>query len=182
MHAPSPLIIGLLVLLPLVAWRMYARFRRLVGRQRASRVRPWITLTLLPALSALLAYEARGDAAALASLAVALAAGAALGRYGLRRTRFEASPGGLFYTPHAPLGIALSVLLAGRIVYRLVELAARGAQGATHAGFVRSPLTLVIFGMVAGYYVAYAVGLVRWRRAVLNEASRRRSAGEGNAG
>jgi hypothetical protein len=33
--------------------------------------------------------------------------------------------------------------------------------------FARSPLTLAIFGLLAGYYVAYAIGLVRWRSRVM---------------
>ena len=159
--------IGFLVLVPLVAWRMYARFRRLVGRQRASRVRPWITLTVFPAIAALLVYAVRGDVATLASLAGALAAGALLGRYGLAKTQFEATPAGLFYTPHAPLGIALSLLFAGRIVYRLFELGALAAGSGHAADLGPSPLTLALFGLLAGYYVAYAAGLAWWRRSVL---------------
>jgi hypothetical protein len=31
---------------------------------------------------------------------------------------------------------------------------------------VRSPLTLFIFGTLAGYRVAYAIGLLRWRHRV----------------
>jgi hypothetical protein len=30
--------------------------------------------------------------------------------------------------------------------------------------FTRSPLTLLIFGVLAGYYMTYAVGLLRWRK------------------
>lgn len=43
---------------------------------------------------------------------------AALGVYGLRLTRFERTPTGLFYTPNAHLGIALSLLLVLRLGYR----------------------------------------------------------------
>jgi hypothetical protein len=34
------------------------------------------------------------------------------------------------------------------------------------ADFVRCPLTVAIFGTLAGYYVTYAIGLLRWRRRV----------------
>jgi len=40
--------------------------------------------------------------------------GAALGLYGLRLTKFEQTAQGLFYTPSAHLGIALSLLFVGR--------------------------------------------------------------------
>ena len=163
MAVPGLPSLGLLVLVPLVAWRLYARFRRMVGRQRLSRVRPWITLTIFPVLLALLVWLSRDRAGALAWLAGALAAGALLARYGLSRTVFEAVPKvGFFYTPHAPLGIALSVLFAGRILYRVYEVMSAGPAA---ADFTRSPLTLAVFGLLAGYYIAYAIGLVRWRRA-----------------
>lgn len=162
MSPPSLPALGLLLLVPLVAWRMYARFRRLVGRQRLSRVRPWISLAVFPALVALLAWLARDRGDALAWLGGALVAGALLARYGLTKTHFDATPQGFFYTPHAPLGIALSVLFAGRIVYRIYEVVSAGPAA---ADFSRSPLTLAVFGLLAGYYVAYATGLVRWRRA-----------------
>ncbi len=162
MAAPSLPTLGLLVLVPLVAWRLYARFRRLVGRQRLSRVRPWITLTIFPALLVLLAWLSRERTDTLAWLAGALAVGAVLARYGLARTVFEATPRGLYYTPHAPLGIALSTLFAGRILYRVYEVMSAGPAA---ADFARSPLTPAVFGLLAGYYVAYAIGLVRWRMA-----------------
>jgi hypothetical protein len=152
--------LGLLILVPLVAWRLYARFRRLVGRQRLSRVRPWVSLTLFPALLAVLVGLVHGRPEVLAWLGGALVAGALLARYGLSRTVFEATPRGLFYTPHAPLGIALSALFAGRILYRVYEVISHGPAA---ADFARSPLTLAVFGLLAGYYMSYAFGLVRWR-------------------
>jgi len=39
MNAPSPSTITLLLLIPLFAWRVRRRFRRMVGRQRLSKVR-----------------------------------------------------------------------------------------------------------------------------------------------
>jgi len=139
----------------------------MIGRQRLSRVRPWITLIIFPTIVLLLAYAAHWHFERLWWLAGGLVFGSLLGVYGLRQTRFESTPQGLFYTPHAHLGIALSLLLVGRFLYRLIELyglettAPRGAPE-----FARSPLTLAIFGLLAGYYIAYAVGLVRWRNHV----------------
>jgi hypothetical protein len=39
-----------------------------------------------------------------------------------------------------------------------------GGAARSDASFARSPLTLVIFGLVACYYACYAAGLLRWRR------------------
>jgi len=158
--------IVLLALSPLIAWRLYSRVRRMVGRQRLSRIRPWIPVCLFPVLVLLLALASLRHPLALASLAGGLMAGSLLAAYGLRLTRFERTAQGLFYTPNAYLGSALSLLLVGRILYRLAELYVGGLPPAgVPADFARSPVTLAIFGTLAGYYVAYAIGLLRWRRA-----------------
>ena len=160
MQPPAPANIALLVLLPLLAWRVYARIRRVVGRQKFSRLRALGTLTIFPVLIALLAYAAHTHMNALVGLAAGLAGGAVLAAYGLRLTRFEHTPEGLYYKPSAHLGIALSLLLVGRILYRLVEVY-RSDPAVTSLSL--SPLTMVVVGLLAGYYVAYAIGLVRWR-------------------
>ena len=41
-----------------------------------------------------------------------------------------------------------------------------GIKARSPLEFAHSPLTLSIFGLLAGYYIAYAIGLVRWRFAV----------------
>jgi Family of unknown function (DUF6151) len=176
MQTLSPSTITLLVLIPLLAWRIYARFRRMVGRQRSSRIRPWITLTIFPALALLLGFAARAHTERVALLALGLGAGALLGVFGLGRTRFEPTKQGLFYTPNAHLGIALSLLFLARIAYRVVEVYVLDPHG-PHGfdDFGRSPLTLAVFGLLAGYYIAYAIGLVRWRHRVL-QAKRQREA------
>lgn len=180
MHASSASSATLLVLLPLLAWRAYARFRRMVGRQRLSRVRPWITLTVFTLLILLLGFAARAHVERLHWLAGGLGAGCLLGIFGLRKTRFEPTPKGLFYTPNVHLGIALSLLFVARIVYRLVEVyALEPALSHGMEDFASSSPTLAVFGLLAGYYIAYAVGLARWRFRVLR-AKRQREAAQKN--
>ena len=162
----NPSTVTILVLIPLIAWRMYSRIRRLVGRQRLSKVRPWITLTFFPLIVALLALASLAHPTNLAIFAATLAAGGALAVFGLRKTRFEVTPEGYFYTPNAHLGIALSLLFAARIVYRLVEIfVLHPGVPSNMQDFGRSPLTLAVFGLLAGYYIGYAAGLLRWRHA-----------------
>ena len=168
MRALNPSTVTLLVSLPLIGWRIYARFRRMVGRQRLSKVRPWITLAIFPELILLLAFAATSHVERLGLLAAGLLVGALLGVFGIDQTRFEPTPQGLFYTPNAHLGIALSLLLVGRIVYRFFEIYGLDPT-VPHSmdDFARSPLTLALFGLLAGYYVTYAIGLLRWRFGVL---------------
>lgn len=166
----------LLVLLPLFVWRIYNRFRRLVGRQRLSKTRLRITLVLYPVLLVLLASAARSNPERLCWLAGGLACGCLLGLFGLSKTRFEPTPQGLFYTPQAHLGIALSLLFVGRIAYRLIQLYALKSAGPHSSDdFARTPLTLAVFGLLAAYYITYALGLMRWRHRVI-QAKREREA------
>jgi len=156
----------------LVAWRLYSRIRRMVGRQRLSKVRQWVTLCVFPLLIALLLVGSLSHPDVALALVGGVMVGVALGVYGLRLTTFEQTPQGFFYTPNAHLGIALSLLLIGRIGYRAVQLYwLPGAIQEGSAAFARSPLTLLIFGMLAGYYISYAIGLIRWRRKMSNAPS-----------
>ena len=157
-----------LAIVALVAWRLYARVRRLIGRQRLSAVRPWITVTLFPALVVLLALGSRTSLLLDGSLTVGVGLGVTLGLIGLRMTRFEVASDGLYYTPSAHLGVALSLLVVARLVWRFLFMGAGGAGAGLAAGAgsapppTLTPITLLLVGTLAGYYVTYALGLLRW--------------------
>ena len=170
MTSLSPSTITLLILIPLIAWRIYSRIRRMVGRQRLSKIRPWITLAVFPLITAMLALAALRHPERLTLLAGGLAVGMLLAVYGLRRTKFEVTPQGYYYTPNAHLGIALSLLFLARIAWRFVEIYMLNPDVPRNMQeFGSSALTLGVFGLLAGYYIGYAVGLVRWRRSVTLE-------------
>ena len=157
-----------IAIIALIAWRMHSRIRRTIGRQRLSSVRPWITIVLFPLIVALLAFESlRSPQPIGIYLAGGAVVGIGLGLLGLRLTRFEVPPAGRFYTPSAHLGIVLSVLLVCRIAWRFATGGFPGsADGASSAppGASLTPLTLLLVGMLAGYYTTYALGLIRWSR------------------
>lgn len=156
----------------LVVWRLYARVRKMVGRQRLSLLRLWMTVFFFPL--SLIAILIAGFAHPLNDLALAggVVIGTGLAVLGHRLTRFERTGQGWFYTPNAHLGIALSLLLIARIAYRTVPLLLAGESTAmTPQDFTRSPLTLLIFGTLVGYYVTYAIGLLRWRHAAPPDAT-----------
>ncbi|MET3135776.1 hypothetical protein AAKU61_000114 [Undibacterium sp. GrIS 1.2] len=174
MPAPHPSTITLVILLPLIAWRMYARVRKLVGRQRLSKIRPWITLVIFPLILAALGFLAREHIDRLSYLLGGLVIGAGLAVYGLKKTLFEPTPQGLFYTPNAHLGIALSLLFFCRIVYRMLEVyVLNPVETHDSLSFAASPLTLIVFGVLASYYIGYAIGLLRWRFAVMRAKAER---------
>jgi hypothetical protein len=170
--APHPSLLISVGIGALILWRVYSRIRRLVGRQTLSNVRPWVTVVVFPVLLALLLLGSMVHPVNALALMVGAGCGIALGVYGLRLTKFEQTEQGLFYTPSAHLGIALSLLFLGRLAYRAVQvyLLVGQASALGPSDFTRSPLTLVIFGTLAGYYVTYAIGLLRWRhRTALQE-------------
>jgi hypothetical protein len=154
-----------IAIIALIVWRMHSRMRRMIGRQRLSPVRPWITIVVFPLLLALLAFAARAHPVLWGYLACGVLVGIGLGILGLRLTRFEVTSGGLYYTPSAHLGVALSALLVCRIAYRFAVGGLPGAAADAPPpppGANLTPLTLLLIGTLAGYYTTYAIGLVRW--------------------
>jgi len=169
--APHPSLLVSVGAGALILWRMYSRVRRMVGRQQLSRIRPWITVVVFPLLFALLLLSSFAHPDNALSLLAGAGCGVALGVYGLRLTKFEQTAQGLFYTPSAHLGIALSLLLFGRLAYRAVQIYTLEEQASAVGpnDFASSPLTLIIFAMLAGYYVTYAIGLLRWHRGAVRD-------------
>jgi hypothetical protein len=172
MHPATPNFLPLLIFIPLVAWRMYSRVKRNIGRQHLSKWRPWITLTLFPTIIILISLSAMSQPTRLLGMAGGIVAGALLGVFGTKHTKFENTPEGIFYTPNAHIGIALSVLFLSRVVYRMFQLYSMDSNAQPNpADFSSSPLTLSILGLLAGYYVTYAIGLIRYKMGVEREAA-----------
>lgn len=152
-----------IALAPLVAWRVYSRIRRLTTRQLSRVWRHRTTLVFFPLLVLALGLGALGHPMALLALSVGLAAGVGLGNIGIRKTSFEQVGDEFYFTPHARIGALVAVLFIGRMAWRAWEW--YSTDGAiAHQDFARSPLTLAVFGVLAGYYMTYAIGLLRWRK------------------
>lgn len=166
-HTPA---LGYAALTALLCWRVYVRFRRALGPQPLSRYRAPITLAIYGLLLAVLLPALWGHVVPLVTWVAAMAAGALLAVWALRKTVFVARPGALQYTPYAPIALTLAALFAVRVAYRVLEVTVLaphqpGLQGLT--AFVRSPLTLAAFGLWVGYNLRYTLGLWAWRRRVL---------------
>jgi hypothetical protein len=157
---PTPVVVAALT--PLVLWRVYSRIKRLTTRQRSRTWRHRTTLVFFPLLVAMMALASLGTPIALAALAAGVGLGIPLGLLANRKTVFEKVGDEFYFTPHAPIGFAVAMLFIGRMGYRAWEFYAQGSF-AQH-DFARSPLTLLIFGLLSGYYMTYATGLLRWRK------------------
>jgi energy-converting hydrogenase Eha subunit A len=162
--------IALLILVPLLVWRIYSRVKKLMQRQESHLWRHWAAAILFPLAIIAAGTGAVTDQLALACLAAGTLAGAWAGVWGVKLTRFEYTGKSFFYTPNLHMGIAVTMLFTARIIYRGLELYmnSREAMPApmpkpSH-DFTQSPLTMLTFGLLAAYYASYAVGLLRWRR------------------
>jgi ACR3 family arsenite efflux pump ArsB len=158
---PTPVVAA--VVAPLVLWRMYGRIKRLTTRQRSKTWRHRTTLVFFPLLVLALAWFSLGTMPiALGGLAAGLVLGLLLARIATLRSKFEQVGDEYYFTPYAPIGMLVALLFMGRMGYRAYEYYALGSFG--HRDFATSPLTLLIFGILAGYYMTYAFGLLAWRR------------------
>lgn len=160
---PTPTI-GPLLMIPLVGLMMYRRIRRQFGRQpfrTNSLIFRLVLLCLVAAGLLWLTFVVPGFALAIYG---GLLCGAVIGVINLRLTRFEFTPSGDFYYPHPYIGAALSLLLVARLAYRYTAISGMsGAGGHPLPIQQQSPLTYGLFGLLIGYYVAYAIGLLIMR-------------------
>jgi hypothetical protein len=150
---------------------VYRRLRRSFGRQRLRPVRMRIRIGVLMVLAVALLPAAIRSGLFLAADLAGFAAGIALGIWGGRLTRYERREIGLYYIPHTFSGIAVSLLLVGRLVYRLIVAysadralgdVADPLQAIGSRAMFNSPLTVGLLFVVIGYYVCY-YSWVLWR-------------------
>lgn len=155
---------GMMALIAVFAWSIYRRVRRNIGRQKLRHGRVITSLVILSLASILiLGTTTRFPALALGCCGGMLL-GMALALLSLRLTKFETTEEGHFYTPNTYIGIALTVLLMGRIIYRMTLMQGPTLQpddpaAVSNAQAFQSPLTMLIVGLNMGYYLAYYIGL-----------------------
>jgi hypothetical protein len=142
----------------LIVWGIYRRIRRNIGRQKLRPRRIILSIVIFSAVSVLIIGSSLHNLNLVLGIGGGLLLGAGLGLVGLRLTKFETTDEGHFYTPNTRIGIALSLLFVGRLLYRFWVI--RDATIApNHPPPFQSPLTYFIFGLIAGYYIVYYVGL-----------------------
>ena len=158
--AASPAVVPVLFT-GLMGWVYYRRIAGSFGRQPWRPMRAGLRLGLLAI--ALFFLVLAGFFLPGVGLAVGLGAlvGAVLGAFALHYVHAEVVDGQRCYTPNRYIGGALSLLLIGRMLWRLKAtggLAAIGAGGAAY-GQNASPLTLGIAATLVCFYVVNTAGL-----------------------
>ena len=161
-----------LIMLPLLAWIVWRRVSRQFGRQPIRRKRMIACIAVFAVIGGLLTLAGLHDIRLAEGLLGGAIVGAALGFAGLRLTRFETDPvKGDCYVPNPWIGAALTALLLGRLVWRFMVLAPQMQQAQTLAasaapgthmsmGYQSSPLTMLVIGLLVGYYIVYFAGLL----------------------
>jgi hypothetical protein len=149
------------LLLPVSLWLRYRNGR---ARRRAQgwgiRLNAWLLLASTGAflLTAAIAAQWREDA--LRDGGLGLLAGVAVGIVGLWLTRFERDAEGFHYTPNRWLVLALTIVVAARLVLGLAATwnatfgSATAPAGAWHAGGLWA-----LAGLLLGYWLATTWGL-----------------------
>ena len=164
----DPKLVTPVLMAALVIFAVYRRVRRSFGRQPVNVTRIWIRVGILVLVGVLAAAGALRDSSTLGALLGGLVCGAGLAYIGLRHTQFEVTAEGRFYTPHTYIGIFVTAVFLGRLLYRLQilypGLEAASADPDWAYAYQRSPLTLAIFGMLVSYYVLFYFGVLRKSR------------------
>jgi hypothetical protein len=161
----TPQVIVPTLLVPLVGFRLYRRFRANFGRQTVQHTRMVVRLVILVLATALFLITASRSMPALQAAGAGLVAGLLLGVLGLRLTRFESDTQGQHYTPNAYIGAAVTLLLVGRLVYRMSSIYSMpqlAPQPGTDpfAAMTQSPLTLTFIMLTVSYYLMYTAGVL----------------------
>lgn len=148
------------ILLPVIAWRVYVRFKCNVGPQPFLPRKLTRRIVFLSLITVLLLAAVGRNPPALEGMLGGMTAGALLAFLGLKLTRFELNADGEFYIPNTAIGVGLTLLLVGRMFYRGLGFLMNPPVAPVPPGTFQSPLTLAVFGLSMGYFIAYNLGLV----------------------
>lgn len=154
----------LLALTPLLVWRVYKRIQARMTRQRSIVSRHYTGVLVFGAMILVPAAQLLDRPLNLGALAVGAAFGIGWSVYALKRTRFEDTEQGYYFTPPARLGILMAMILVARILYLGVEIYANQGKGIPAPRLTDEPITMLCVGLTAAYFGWYSAGLLRWRR------------------
>jgi hypothetical protein len=161
--------LALLILIPLLIWRLYSRLRQYFVRQESLMWKHWTGAGLFAFLLLASAGSLLGDPPALAALSGGVVGGGWLAYFALKKTRLETVGRRYFFKPYDRFGILVCMLFAARVLQIGVELymnrQAEVPLPLTRDMLMRHPLSCVAFGLLAGYLATYSIGMLRWRRA-----------------
>ena len=155
-----------------VLFVLYRRFRRNFGRQNLRPTRMWIRVAILGLVCVLLALSPFLGEMSFVAMGIGAVIGIGLGIYAASQTKFELSAAGRFYTPNGYIGLGVTALFLGRLIYRMTvvypvlhhaaQQAAQNSQfqNSPFAAYQHSPVTLGIYFLLASYYICYYIAIM----------------------
>lgn len=155
--------IALLLLTPLLVWRIYTRIKGLMVRQRSIMQRHYTGAGVFTAVVLVTASQLMYQLGSLAWLAVGTVGGIAYGVWGLKLARFEVVKEGYFFTPNARLGIVIAMLFVASVLYVGFEIYANQDTGLPTPRVSDYIFFMPSLGLMCGYFGTFSAGLLRWR-------------------
>lgn len=169
MNGLSVYTIALLVLAPVLVWRIYSRVKGMMKRQRSIMQRHYTGAGVFTAIVLVAGSQLLDQPKALAWLAVGTVMGIAYGVWGLKLTHFETVREGYFFTPNARLGLVIAMLFVAAVMYVGFEIYANQGTMSATPKVTDYVFFMPCLGLMAGYFGMYSVGLVRWRMKLRKE-------------
>jgi hypothetical protein len=161
-------LLGQLATAALVLFFIYRRFRRNFGKQLLRRGAMIFRLVLLSLLGLFLLPAATASLNLALVTAAGLAVGIGLGVWAAKHLRFEKHDDKLYYIPHTYVGMIVTALFLGRILYRFIAVfpivsSAMRSDSYTPSNddlntlqtYTHNPITRGILFVLIGYYVYY---------------------------
>jgi hypothetical protein len=155
---------ALILLVPVLVWRIYQRLKTQMLRQRSILSRHYTGLLVFGGMVLVPLAELADRPLSLAVLALGAIAGIGLATYGLRRTRFEDTPEGYFFTPPMRMGILVAMLLVARVIYLGIEIYMNQGSSRPNPRFSDSYATMFCVGLTGAYFATFSASLMRWRQ------------------
>lgn len=165
--------IALLLLAPVLVWRVYSRVKAQMLRQRSIMQRHYTGVGAFAAMALVAAAKLAATPVMLGWLLAGVAGGIAYGVWGLKLTRFESTREGAFFTPNRRLGLVIAMQFVAMLMYIVFSIYANQGSGNQTPSAGDFPFSAPSLGLVAGYFATYSAGLLKWRfklRKELNEA------------
>jgi hypothetical protein len=152
-----------------LVWAIYRRVRRNFGPQPVNVGRMRFRIAVLALVGALVLIASARNVELLGALIGGMACGLVLGYFGLLHTKIEVTPQGRFYTPHTYIGLFVTALFLGRVLFRFLTVhpdayAMTQSHQSPFDAYQRSPLTVAMFGVLLGYYAYFTLGVLRKSR------------------
>jgi len=156
--------VALILLVPVLVWRIYQRVKSQLTRQRSILSRHYTGLLVFGAMVLVPLTQLLDRPLSLAALAAGAIAGLALGSYGVRKTRFEDTPEGYYFTPPLRMGILVAMLLVARVIYLGIEIYMNQGSSRPNPRFSDSEATMFCVGLAGAYFATFSATLMRWRQ------------------